>query len=218
MKRFGLLWWVFALSITPLLFGSVVFFYWYYSREWFARSADIEGVALLAILIYGLFGLVALCLLVHHCLHVRGMWGLALVPVFILSSTWAMIDLYATTYRALREKAYVRVVDRELGPTHVAVWSAHFEQGVYVENDDREFMFSYQPTRAYDWSQRDNSMGPYYTVDSVFIEVREDGRTRCWLLPFLEKGDCRTLTMSEIRQLPGALSREARYGGPILGY
>lgn len=218
MKRFGLLWWVFVLASTPLLFGSIVFFYWYYSRAWFARAAHIEGAALLAIALYGLFGVVALCLLVHHCVHERRKWGLVMLPLFILAITWAVIDLYSTTYRALGERAYLRVVECEASPADIIIWSAHFRQALYVDNDEDEFLFSYQPVYTYDWSREHDSLGPYYTVDSVFIEIREEGRTRCWLLPVMENGDCQTLTMSEIVQLPGALTRDARYGGPVLGY
>ncbi|QQR86558.1 MAG: hypothetical protein IPJ76_18565 [Flavobacteriales bacterium] len=217
MKRFGLLWWVFVLASTPLLFGSIVFFYWYYSREWFARAAHIEAAAVLTIVLYGLLAFVALCLLLHHCVHVRRKWGGVMLPPFILVTTWVVFDLYSTTYFALRERAYVRVIGRETGSTHMAIWSAHIEQPLDVEHDDQEFMLSYVPSYTHDWGGT-SSLAPYYAVDSVFIEVREDGRTRCWLMPFLEKGDCRTLTMSEIMGFPEAPSREARYGGPVLGY
>lgn len=213
----GAIGWAFALSITPLLIGSAVFFYWYYSREWFARDADIESAALVAIVLYILLGLVVLYLAVYHFVYGSARWYWGFGPLLIMVITIGVIDLYSTTHQHIRKRAYVRVVGREPGPTYMAIWSAHFEQVLYVNNDDREFMFSYLPSYTYDWSRVDNSIGPYYTVDSVFIEIRKDGNTRCWLLPFMEKGYCRTLSMDELMHFPVSMSREARYGGPILG-
>lgn len=206
MRRFGLIWWTYAFAITPLLVGSAIFFYWFYTRRWYAIDTHIEYPAFLAILLFFLFGSIVLVLSAVHCIRERTLWDGAIGPLCILAVTLVAIDLYGAMHDRLSEWVYLRIDTQGSNVTEVNIWSAHFEQGFRTNPDEHDLIFNYGPTYTYDWGMRGSS-GTYYTVDSVFVEVHSMGQVRTYVMPELGKGQCASITLKDIAQFPLAKNR-----------
>lgn len=198
-RRFDLLWWTYAFALSPLIVGSSIFFYWFYSRRWFAHDADIELAAFLSILVYIAFGVIVLILTGVAWHRDLSKWRRSIGPLGLLGLTWMAVDLYSTSYGSLMERVFVRIDARGSGITEMVLWSAHFEQGYRDDPDKHAFILSYTPVLEYDYDHR-SSIGPAFTVDSVFLEVHTGGQTRTYALPELLKGECQSFTLQEIEK------------------
>src|SRR5262249_6539675 len=150
MKRFGLLWWTYAFATTPLVVGSLIFFFGFYARRWYAIDVRIEGPALCALLLYFLFCVVTVVLCVVGFFRDRSLRKRLIGPLFIVAITLVMIDLYANAYD-FGQRAFVRFNVKGSGITEITLWSAHFKTGERRAPDKESMVLSFHPTYVYDW-------------------------------------------------------------------
>lgn len=211
MKRITLIRWAYLLAVVPLMLGSLVFFCWYYARRVYAIDLRIEGLSLLALLLFVLCGAVVLVLTTVALLRDRTRFFIKIGPVLLLVLTCLAIDVYGTMYDQLREKVYFRFELQGSGITEVEVWSAHMRSGRRSDPNKDDVLLSFMPVYTYDWGSH-GSAGPMRALDSVFVEVHTAGAQKAWCLPWLREGECRTLTLSDLEQLPAARTMEQQHG------
>jgi hypothetical protein len=209
MKRLGSIGWAYVLTLTPMLFGSITFFWWFYARRWYAIDVKIELTAFAAIILYFIGGTIALGFCLDAWVKNKSSWRRVLGPLFVIAFTWVLIDLYGEHHRR-DDRAYLRVDVRNSDVTEVLLWSSHFETGLRRNASKEELVFAFEPVYTYGWGIKTSS-GYSHQVDSVFIEVHEHAVIKTFVLPTMRKRACRTLNEEELRQLPVARNRTRVY-------
>jgi hypothetical protein len=189
-------------ALTPLITGSSIFLYWFYKRNWFAENADIELAAGITILGFILFGFITILLSTMLILSNAKDWKKIIAPILIIVLTIPMIDIYGVLYTSLSDKAFVRIIN-DTDKTVKRVWSDNFEITIFdsapldFDADPIDFIISYYPVYTYDWTKED-SFGYDYEITPVKIELLGNGTVSHYTLPEYSKGECRTITLTEI--------------------
>ena len=188
---------IYAFSLSPLIFGSITFFYWYYSRIWFAKDIDIELTAFFTILAYFLFGLIALILCSIYVSKQKSNWKKIITPVIILLITFPTVELYSSIHTSFEQKAFINIMNDVNDVEIVRIRSDNFED-TYFDNK-KDFIFSYYPVYKYDWAQAISGDWYNYDVNKLRIEIKmENDSIQTFEFPSFSKGQCGTVRVSEI--------------------
>ena len=186
-----------TLSLSPLIFGSITFFYWYYNRIWFAKDIDIELTAFFTILAYFLFGLIALILCGIYVFKQKSNWKMIITPVIILLITFPTIELYSSIHTSFEQKAFINIMNDVYDVEIVRIRSDNFED-TYVDNK-KDFIFSYYPVYKYDWTQAISGDWYNYDVNKLRIEIKMGNDSiQTFEFPSFSKGQCGKVRVSEI--------------------
>lgn len=205
--------WAYLLALLPLVLGSIIFFYWFYQRAWYAVDAEIEVLAFLAILMYFVLGAITVILCIVSVIRDRRHWYWILGPLAIVGLTFQAIDYYDACVHG-DTHAYVGIDVRGSGITDVELWSTHFRTGWRADPRKERLVLTFEPTYTYNWGVSYSGGESPYVIDSVFIEIHDGFSSNTYALPTLAKGDCIQLTTEEIRSLPKTRSMRAAYGDP----
>lgn len=188
---------IYFFSISPLLIGSLTFFYWLYKRTWFASNADIELLAFFTILGFLLFALISILLCIIFVIKNWIEWQKVIIPIIIIGITVPVIDLYATLHNSLSQKAFVRIIN-DTDSRINRIWSDNFEM-TYFENEGNDFVMSFYPVYTYDWTKTDYSGTFYYDINKLHIDLKQKGDSIItYDLPSFSKGNCKTIKLTEI--------------------
>ncbi|MFK7808620.1 MAG: hypothetical protein AB8F74_12520 [Saprospiraceae bacterium] len=188
---------IYAFSLTPLVFGSITFFYWYYNRIWFASDVDIELTAFFTILAYFLFGLIALILCSVYAFKQKDNWKKIITPVIIVLITFPTVDLYSSVHTSFEQKAFVSIVNDVNKTEIIRIRSDNFED-TYFDNK-KDFIFSYYPVYTYDWTQAISGNWYNHDLNKIRIEIKmENDKVQTFDFPNFSKGQCGTVRISEI--------------------
>ena len=212
MKRHGLIGWAYVLALLPLIFGSGIFFTWFFARHLYAFDLDIFGVAAVAIFSFLILGVVTLILCGVELFKNRSKWARSFGPVAILLGTLGMITIYADLY-GNDDRAYVRIDVRGSQITEVMLWSSHFCTGRRANPSNEALVFTFVPVYDYNWGIKGSASGSPYTIDPVYLEVHHGGSVMTYQLPPLTKRECMGFNMHEIFHLRPAKNIAEVYGG-----
>ena len=161
---------IYAFSLSPLIFGSITFFYWYYNRKWFANDVNIELTALFTILAYLFFGLIAIILCSVYLFKQKYNWKKIINPVILLLITLPTVELYSSIYTSFEQKAFVNIVNDVNDTDIIRIRSENFEDTYFGKSKD--FIFSYYPVYTYDWTQEISSDWYNYDLNKLIIEIK----------------------------------------------
>jgi len=187
----------YTLSLLPLTFGSITFFYWYYSRTLFAKNINIELTAFFTILAYFLFGLLVLILCSIYLSKQKSNWKKILTPISILLITFPTVELYSSIHTSFEQKAFINIINDVSNTEIVRIRSDNFEVSYF--NNKKDFIFSYYPVYKYDWTQEVSSDLYYYGVNKLRIKIKmRNGSIQTFDFPSFSKGQCGTVRISEI--------------------
>jgi c-di-AMP phosphodiesterase-like protein len=186
---------IYFLSIFPLLIGSLIFYYWYCKRNWYAEDFFIEMFAFFAIIVFLLFALIAMVLCVFFLVKNRTSWRKIVVPLLLILLTFPVIDLYATIQSYYSNKAFVRIIN-DTDKRVDRIWSDNFVQVNFTEKD---FVVSYFPVYIYNWTNKVSSGRVQFKVNPLYIDIGAKGDSVVtYNLPEMYKGDCEKIKLSEI--------------------
>jgi len=194
--------WFFA--IAPLAFGSLVFVYWYCARTFFAKDADVLGVAMVAVLSFVLAGIILILLSFGYIRRSPTERRKLVFPLLMLPLTILAIKVYSDYYEAMTGRAYIAIDNGQPYARRFWIWSDHFEFIVYCDEDIRDIdrVISFQPVYTYDWA-KPTSVGHPYSIDTVYITLDlGNDSIPSFRLPDIPKGACLQLSMSEIMAMP----------------
>ena len=190
---------IYAFSLSPLIFGSITFFYWYYNRKWFATDVNIELTALFTILAYLFFGLIAIILCSVYLFKQKYNWKKIINPVILLLITLPTVELYSSIYTSFEQKAFVNIVNDVNDTDIIRIRSENFEDTYFGKSKD--FIFSYYPVYTYDWTQEISSDWYNYDLNKLIIEIKmKNDSIQTFDFPTFLKGQCGTVRISEIIQ------------------
>jgi len=180
----------------------LIFFYWYCQRVFRAEHVSIELPAFLAIVIYVLFvfaGLVITMTYLGNAVWKFGWKRLAPAWVIMIATLPAIIT-YGTIYDLYMQRAFVRITDDTYMYRVARVWSENLEV-TGLESEGYDFVFSFEPVYVYDRSTED-SFGYAYTINDVYVDViHTDGSVKTMVLPKLDKGGCRTVSIGGLKSV-----------------
>jgi hypothetical protein len=188
---------IYLLSILPLLTGSLVFFYWFYKRIYFALNVNIELLSLFILLGFALYAIITLILCTAIVVKDRDNWKKIIIPILIIVLTLPVIHLYGTVYTELSSKAYVRIINDTEGQIN-RIWSDNFEL-TYPEEEGDDFVISFSPVYIYDWRIGRSNSEIDYKVNRLRIDLKlKSDSIETYKLPCFEKGDCQTIHVSDV--------------------
>ncbi|WP_044210111.1 hypothetical protein [Flammeovirga sp. OC4] len=188
---------IYAFSLSPLIFGSITFFYWYYSRVWFAKNIDIELTAFFTIMAYFLFGIIALIQCSIYVSERKSSWKNIRTPLIILLITIPITELYSSIHISFEQKAFINILNDINDSEIVRIYSDNFEKTNY--KDKKDFIFSYYPVYKYDWTQGISDDLYNYKINKLRIEIKlENDSIQTFEFPSFSKGQCGTVRVSEI--------------------
>ena len=188
---------IYTLSLSPLIFGSVTFFYWYYLRISFAKDVDIELTAFFTILSYFLFGLISFILCGIFIFKQRNNWKKIITPIIIVLITFPIIELYSTVHTSFEQQVFLNVKNDVDNTEIIRIRSSNFEDTYFANKND--FILSYYPVYVYDWIQAYSGSMYNYDVNEIIIEIKMDNDSiRTFEFPSYYKGQCGTVRISEI--------------------
>ncbi len=188
---------IYTLSLSPLIFGSITFFYWYYLRIWFAKDVNIELTALFTILSYFLLGLVSFILCGVYIFKQRENWKRIITPIIIVLITFPIIELFSTVYTSFEQQAFINVKNDLADTEIIRIRSDNFEDTYFTDKND--FIFSYYPVYDYDWTQAISGSWYNYEINKLIIEIKmENDSIQTFEFPSFSKGQCGTVRISEI--------------------
>lgn len=188
---------IYILSILPLLTGSMVFFYWFYKRIWYASNVDIELLAFFSILGFVLCIPFVLILCFWIVSKNRADWKKILVPVSIIVLTVPVIHLYGTVHTLISEKAYVRIIN-DTDAQISRIWSDNFEL-TNLETKGNDFVISFSPVYIFDWRLGRSNSEIDYKVNPLSIDLKlKNDSIATYILPNFEKGNCRAIQLSDV--------------------
>jgi len=192
-----LLRYIYFLVVAPLVFGSITFFYWYYSRIWFAKDIAIEGIALITVFIFLLFGLISLILCGVYIHNQKHLWKKIIAPVLIILLTFPIIEIFSRVHTSLDQQAFVRVKNDVANTEVISIRSDHFEKNHFPETND--FILSYYPVYTYDWFQPYSGNMYSFEMAKLTIEIKmADDSTHFFDFPSQAKGYCGSVRISEL--------------------
>jgi len=203
-------------ALLPLLVGSIIFFYWFYERNWFAEDFNIYIYAMFTIAGFIVCAIITLILCAVFVLKNRTEWKKIIVPILIIGFTLPVIHLYETTVKTFSQKAFVRIIndtDKEVG----RFWSDDFQMWGDTKRSD-DYVISFYPVYKYDWHKtRGNSYNIPHTTNEVFVDLITDRDSMVtYTLPKIEKGECKTIRLSELTKARKVNTNLTTYGREIL--
>ncbi len=209
MKRLGPVGWAYVVALLPLCVGSSLFWYSMYMREYWAIDAGIEVAAFFTILGWMALSVLVVAMAVVHTLR-NGPRRWAMVPpVLIAVGTLPVIWLYGMAHDAMASKCFVRI-SKDLPVSHYWVWSDHFTTSVECDETSAHIM-SFQQVYTYDWDA-DGSSGPTRSVSQVYLSIPYSlDSIVTYRLPWMDRGACQWLSLSEIVQEPSANTQRKRF-------
>jgi len=202
MKNKKLLIAIYFCSLTPLISGSVVFYYWYYRKTEQALNSDIEFAAFWCLLSYLILGFISVILTVIFITIEKNHRVKMIVPILCTVLTFPAIHIYSGMHKSLANAAYLKIINDQDEAEIDRIWSANYEDK-YLRKRNREFIYSYYPVQTIDWDSvlMEYSGIKYHPIElnSVYIDL-DFGKDSIvtFQLASLSKGGCGSVKLSDI--------------------
>lgn len=190
---------IYSLALLPLVFSSAVFWLWYVRKTIYLEHTDMESWVVFSMIGWMLLGGIALFLVVTIAIGYKEHWRHAPIVVAILAFTFSVFMVYGRVESALRDKAYVRIVNDVPNTEVTRMRSVNFNRHLSIGSMQEEIVDFY-PVVRYDWSKKDSSISyDYFERNPVQLHLAYDQDSVSILsIPQQWAGSCCTLYTSEL--------------------
>jgi hypothetical protein len=192
-------------AFSPLIIGSLVFYYWYHNLFNNAIDLRIEGKALIIVLSYFILSIVTIITSIVILVKHRELWRIIIIPLICVFITFPVIELYERYHTTMSDVASFIKIKRDVDEYKInRIWSDNFER-TYFDTTKVDFVFHYFPVRNYDWTpietgyDGDSFIDYNYEISQLYIDlIKKDKDTITYKLSKLDKGEDDTISISEL--------------------
>lgn len=194
---------IYFFTVFPFLFGSTIFFSWYFNRILYANDFSIEGSAFWAIILFILFSLITVIISIVGLFKKQLTLKKLIIPLLFIPITTSALICYGTIYSTFEDQVFVLFTQESKEVRLERIWSANFEQ-IYFDMDFETYVYSFTPVRNYDWENpsyhiSDISFRNSFTYSEVYIDLRtKDDSVFTDTLPDFWEGSCLTVDLDKL--------------------
>ncbi len=192
-------------AFSPLIVGSIVFYYWYHNLFYNVIDMRIEGKAMIIVLSYFILSLVTIITSIIILIKHRELWKMIITPIICILITFPVIGIFDRFHATMSDLASFIKIENDIKGYEVSrIWSKNFER-TYFDSTKNEYIFHYFPVRNYDWTplktdyDGDTYIDYDYKVSQIYIDLLKNKKdTITYKLSKLDKGQEDIIKLSEL--------------------